>query len=324
MGDHRCVSRLVVSSAIYWTCTIGCAFADSFVGGHIFDAITKRPVAGADVYVEYSSRRIGAAKSDGDGVYRVPFVMPSTIPATAFATITASGAGHAASTENLQIMDGSSGAVKDLELYPIGLLECRSQAEHSVIIGNFLPPSPAGTLSDLSRRIAKSLEFSLKTRLQAVHLILDKQPSFEPCESAKPATSKLGAGYAKALKADAFVDGDVSHDKRLLGYAVSFYVSDAYDFFPDPQLASNRNLELDTPSAVSVSDETHLAVLASIAAGLAKRKDCATALQVISVGERLIEEPITSSNALRADYFAQLRKGCEEQLPNVGLRKTTK
>jgi hypothetical protein len=323
MGAPYFVLCLIVSLALLVS-KADPAFADSFVGGKIVDAITQQPIAGADVYVEYSSKRIGVGKSNIDGVYRVSFTLPSPIPAVAFATVTASGAGHAANASNLQITDGSSDAAVNLELYPSGLLECRSQSEHSVIIGNFLPPSPAGALSDLSRRIAKSLEFALRIRLQAVHLTLGKQPSFEPCEAAKPATTKFGAKYARALKADAFVDGDVAVALDIRdqpGYSVSFSVSDAYDFFPDPQVVGNRYLNLNAPSRVSVSDETHIAVLASIAVGLAKKNDCVTAIQVISVAERLIEDPNPDAGELRVDYLAQLRKDCEARVPNVNLRK---
>jgi hypothetical protein len=320
MSALCCAWHLIISLILCSVSMVIPALADSFVGGRIIDAITQQPIGGADVYVEYSSQRIGVGKSDIDGLYRVSFTLPSTMPTVAFATVTASAGGHAANASNLQITDGRSDAAVNLELYPSGLLECRSQSEHSVIIGNFLPPSPAGALSDLSRRIAKSLEFALRTRLQAGHLTLAKQPSFEPCEAAKPATTKMGAEYAKALRADAFVDGDVALNNRLPGYFVNFYVSDAYDFFPDPQIAANRNLDLNAPSGVSVSDETHVAVLASIAAGLAKKNDCVTAIQVISVAERLMEAQIIDE--LRIDYLARLRTACEARVPNVSLRKT--
>ncbi|WP_143130603.1 hypothetical protein [Bradyrhizobium arachidis] len=180
-----------------------------------------------------------------------------------------------------------------------------------MIVGNFFPP--AGAVSELSRRIATSLEFALKTRLQAVHLTLAKQPSFEPCESAKPITTKLGTNYAKALKADAFVAGDVAQKAGSPAYSVSFYVSDAYDFFADPQVASNPSLDLNSPSGASVSDATHAAVLTSIAAGLAKKNDCVNSIKVIAVAEQLMD-PIPS-------YLMSLRKECESRTPNIDLRR---
>ncbi|WP_298240077.1 hypothetical protein [uncultured Bradyrhizobium sp.] len=223
----------------------------------------------------------------------------------------------------LKITDGVAEPIKDLELFPSGILECKLKAEHSVIIGNFLPPTPAGGLSELSRRIARSLEFALRTRLQSAHLTLNKQPSFVPCEAAKPPTTRFGSGYAKALDADAFVDGDISRDRRLPGYAVNFYVSDAYGLFSDPQLARNRSLNLETPSEVEVSDETHVAVLASIAAGLARKDDCVTAIKVITVAERFLEQPGDNPIPAGFEYLAGLRKSCEVRLPNVNLRKNT-
>jgi hypothetical protein len=61
--------------------------------------------------------------------------------------------------------------------------------------------------TNLSARIARSLEYALNTRLQTVRLNLELLPSFEPCDAAKPRTARLAANFAKALRADAFVGG---------------------------------------------------------------------------------------------------------------------
>lgn len=110
------------------------------------------------------------------------------------------------------------------------------------------------------------------------------------------------------------MDGDVAHNAAS-GYSVSFYVSDAYDFFTDPQVASNTTVDLNTPSGASVSDATHVAVLTSIAAGLANKDDCITAIKVLAVADQLVETPVS--------YVANLRKECEARIPNIGLRRDT-
>jgi hypothetical protein len=308
--------RLIISSIVFLSLPLQALFAaEGFVGGRVLDAITKRPVAGADVYVEYASQKIGSGKTETDGVYQVPFAIPPSAQADTWVTVTAGNSDHGPKTLNVRVTGGQSAGAFDIEIFPAGLLECLSKSDHSVIVGSFLPPVSAGAMSDLSRRIAISLEFALKTRLQAVHLTLAKQPSFEPCEPAKPTTTKLGANYAKALKADAFVAGDVTHEAGVPGYSVSFYVSDAYDFFADPQVASNPSINLNSPSGASVSDATHAAVLTSIAAGLAKKNDCLNSIKVLNVAEKLMD-------SIPPD-LKSLRKECDLRLPNIDLRRNT-
>jgi hypothetical protein len=291
------------------------AFADSILAGTIVDAITQQPVAGADVQVEYSGQTLGAATSDVNGVYRVPFAIPAAAPPLVMMVATARSAAYEIARSSFQINRGTPvDTAHNIEVFPAGVIQCRSQRDHTIIVGNFLPPT-GSALPELSRRIARSLDYALNTRLQAVRLTLEQLPSFEDCDTAKPRTPRLGPNFAKALRADAFVGGDVSQSDGAAGFTVSFQVSDAYGLFGNPEVTLNKSVSLDSPSGASMSGETHAAVLASIAAGLAGKNDCVTAITVLSVAERLVDTI--------PPYITKLRKTCEARVPNAGLRRTT-
>jgi hypothetical protein len=149
----------------------------------------------------------------------------------------------------------------------------------------------------------------LNIRLQTVHLDPDLQPAFEPCNAAKPAIPRFGADFAKALRADAFVGGNIADAPPSL--TVNTYVSDAHDLFAVPLAATSRSIDLDNPSGAPMAVETHVAVLAAIAAGLARKGDCVAAIDVLKVAEQMV--------AAVPPYLAGLRQECEARLPNAGL-----
>jgi hypothetical protein len=300
--------------ACCWLSSVMPGAADSILAGTVTDATTLQPVAGAEVQIEYSGQIVGAGTSDIDGNYSVPFTVPPEAPRVSTMTARARSGGHAMNGSNFQVNAGTPVATThNITLYPIGVMECRSQTGHSVIVGHFLPPD-GRNLADLSTRIARSLEYALNTRLQTVRLELELLPSFEPCDAAKPRTARLAANFAKALRADAFVGGHISAADGSSGFTVSIYVSDAHGLFSSPEMASNRSVDLSNPSGASMSGETHAAVLASIAAGLAKN-DCVSAIAVLSVAERLVD--------VIPPYITTLRKTCESRVPNAGLRRAT-
>jgi hypothetical protein len=281
----------------------------------VTDAITLQPVAGAEVQIEYSGQIVGAGTSDIDGFYRVPFTVPPGAPTVSTMIASARSGGHGVTRSNFQVNAGTPVVTAhNIALFPTGVTDCRSQTGHSVIVGHFLPPV-GRDFTDLSTRIARSLEYALNTRLQTVRLTLELLPSFEPCDAAKPRTPKLAANFAKALRADAFVGGDIAAGDGSPGFTVTIYVSDAHGLFNSPATASNRSVDLSSPSGASMTGETHAAVLASIAAGLAGKNDCVTAIAVLSVVERLVD--------VIPPYITTLRKTCESRVPNAGLRRAT-
>jgi hypothetical protein len=298
-----------------WLLTVMPGAADSILAGAVTDAITLQPVAGAEIQIEYSGQIVGAGTSDIDGFYRVPFTVPPAAPAVLTMVASAHSGSHGVTRSNFQVNAGTPVATAhNIALFPTGVTDCRSQTGHSVIVGHFLPPD-GRNLADLSTRIARSLEYALNTRLQTVRLTLELLPSFEPCDAAKPRTPRLAANFAKALRADAFVGGDIAAADGSSGFTVSIYVSDAHGLFSSPEMASNRSVDLGNPSGASMSGETHVAVLGSIAAGLAEKNDCFSAIAVLSVAERLVDVP--------PPYITTLRRTCESRVPNAGLRRAT-
>jgi hypothetical protein len=292
-----------------WILGANPAAADSILAGTVTDAITHQPVAGAKIDIEYSGHVLGSGTSDVDGIYSISFTMPPSLPTVATMITSAGSQNHEISISNFQVNNGTPVETDhNILLFPLGVTACRSQAPHSIIVGHFLPPV-GRDFSDLPIRVARSLDFALNPRLQIVRLSPDLQPSFEPCDAAKPITPKFGGDFAKALRADAFVTGDISGGPS--NFTVSTYISDAYDLFGAPTIATSRNVDLSNPSGASIAADTYVAVLAAIAAGLAQKDNCAAAITVLSIAEQLVE--------VVPPYISALRKTCQARLPNAGL-----
>jgi hypothetical protein len=312
MVAPRSILNSASALAIVWQLGPGVphALADSILAGKVIDVITQQPIAGAEISIEYAGQVIGSGSTDINGLYSVPFVMPASASAIATMIASARSNAHELNKSNFQVDGGTPVAAShDIALYPAGVTACRSQTGHSVIVGHFLPPV-GSNFADLPARVAQSLDFTLNTKLQSVSLPPDLQPSFEPCEAAKPKTARFGANYAKALQADAFVGGNIAADGPS-EFSVSTYVSDAHSLFTTPKIATSKSVNLDNPSGANMAADIHVAVLASIAAGLAQKDDCVSAVTVLSVAEQLLDPP--------PPYLVDLRQRCEAKLPNIGL-----
>jgi hypothetical protein len=312
----RSTSQVVSIFAIACCCFWGPApsSAEPILAGTVTDAITRQPVGGAEISIEYSGQVIGSSTTDIDGRYSSPFTIPPLAPTLVTMIASVRGQNYEISKTNFQVRAGTPvEATHNISIFPLGVTICRSQTDHSVIVGHFLPPV-GKDFSDLSARVARSLDFALNTRLQTVHLSGSLQPSFEPCDAANPKTPRLGGDFARALRADAFINGDIADGPS--SFTVNTYVSDAYDLFSVPATVTNRSVDLSNPSGASMAGETHAAVLAAIAAGLAKKDDCITALTVLSVAEQLVE--------VVPQYMSSLRKACEARLPNRDLARASR
>jgi len=57
-----------------------------------------------------------------------------------------------------------------------------------------------------------------------------------------------------------------------------------------------------------MADETHVAVLAAVAAGIINKNDCATAMKVLAVAEQMAGSA--------PDYLLQMKDYCIAKLPN--------
>jgi hypothetical protein len=320
MVAPRLILRSASALAAFWLLGVALGAAQSILAGTVTDAITQQPIGGAAVVIRYGGQTIGTGTTDINGQYIAPFAMPAGAPAlTALTAVASKDDVYEAYGPSFQVDGGRPvGNVHNIALFPKGVTDCRSQSRHSVIVGYFAAPAERD-VRELSRRIAESLRYELNTSLQKVKVTLELLPSFEPCDAAKPRTPQLGASFAKALKADAFLSGNIAVADSPSSYTVNMYVSDAYGFFRDPMRASNRSINLDNPSGTSVSAETHAAMVVSIAAGLKSNNDCVTAISVLSVAEQLVRD----AGATVQPGFSKLRADCEALVPQAGLRRRT-
>jgi hypothetical protein len=110
------------------------------------------------------------------------------------------------------------------------------------------------------------------------------------------------------LLADGFVGGEVAHSAAEQAFKVSTYVNDAYDRLRPFVRAESLNVDLDSPSGATMADDTHAAVLASVAAGIISKGDCATAMKVLAAAEQIAGSTPT--------YISKMKEFCVAQLPN--------
>ena len=285
------------------------AKAQRIVAGTVTDALTGTPIADALVTIKYLDQEVGKGTTDSEGHYQVPLGAPPSAAnqAPMSMSLFVSDGSHKDRIVPLQVVNGRA-----LEpTYDVGLLipaiaSCSSASKHSVIVGHFLAPVDHAYL-ELSEHVAKVLDFSLNVELQKVHLDKSLQPDFEPCNEANLKIPKLGKSFARAVRADAFVGGNVGSSAP---YTVTTEVSDAFELFDRPESTMSKNVDIDNPTVAILRPETHAAVLGSIAAGLAT-KDCENSLAVISVARRIVKDA--------PEYLSVLQTKCQNQLPNNGL-----
>jgi hypothetical protein len=286
------------------------AQADSIVAGTVLDALSGVPIGATVVRVEYSGQEVGAGTTDVEGHYRVSFTIPPAAPSLVNMVVSVSDGVHAPLKTIFQVKNGATVQdVVDLPLLTPAFASCRSLVKHFIVVGHFSSPVDRTAFVELPKHVADALQFSLITRLQTRHLASDLQPAFVACEPAQPQALPLGKNFARALQADAFISGNIAGADP--NFTVSTYVSDAYKLFMLPEVTTSDNVNINIPPAAVIKGETHVAVLAAIAEGLAERGDCANSLTIISVAEQFVKKI--------PQYLVDLRQQCRANLPNVGL-----
>ena len=286
------------------------AKAQRIVAGTVTDALTGTPIPDAVVTVKYLDQELGKGTTDGEGHYRVPFGVPppTSNQGPVSISLSLSDGLHKDRIVSLQVVNGHAvQPTNDVALLIPAIASCPSKSKHSVIVGHFLPPVDHDYL-ELSEHVATAMDYSLNMELQKVHLDKSLQPDFEPCNEAKLKNAKLGKKFARAVKADAFVSGNVSSGPP---YTVTTEVTDAFELFDRPESTISQNVDIDEPTTATLKPETHAAVLGSVAAGLATNEDCENSLAVVSVAKRIVKDI--------PNYLLELQQGCQAKLPNNGL-----
>jgi hypothetical protein len=284
----------------------------SIVRGAVTDAITGLPIAGAEVRIEYSGQIFGTGTTDLDGRYATWFKLPSNASRQLNVAFSVNDQAHTPQTKSLEVQRGSTEAtVVDAALLSPALAICRSTSDRIVVVGHFLSPIDRPLYTQVPEHLAKVFEYAINSRLQTRHLPRSVQPAVLPCESAQPQTPELGSNFARALRADAFISGNISGGTTEQGFKIVTYVSDAYGFFDHPEPTASDKINVDDPRSAVLKGETSAAILAAIAAGLANSGDCIDSLTVVSLAQEVVE-----STPL---YLINLRNKCETILPNKGL-----
>lgn len=277
------------------------ASLDVIVVGELSDATTGQPIVGAPTEVRFGDATVGSALSDERGRFRIPATLPGSSNLYV-AQLAVAHPDYAAKTVEFQVVNKEP--ARDsyaLELFPRRLTPCLPErdAAHLVVVGHFR--SPLGEdIADLSERLAEAMQFDLLNQLQRVRLATPLQPVFAPCTDARPRQLTHGKTLARALRADALVHGNVSREEDR--FHVSTHVSDAYADAPTPATATSRDVDLANPAIASMNPETHVAVLAAVAAGFLDDRDCGSALAVASAAERLAGQPPA--------FAAEVRRRC--------------
>jgi hypothetical protein len=250
---------------------------------------------------------LGSAVTDASGAFRISFDPPVTSGPDDL-SLEVQHADYVKVSTIVPSVDTET-EIQKLQMLPSALLGCRIAPNlRAVVVGSFLPP-PGVVFSDLPRRLAEAMHFSLRPLVQAQHLPNSLQPRFVQCGAADLQMIDLGKDLARALNADAFVSGAVAAETAR--YTVSAYVNDAYEVFAGPEPITSTSVDLSLPATAHLSADTHVAILAAVAAGLANQNDCITAIDVIKAAETLV--------AAAPPYLSSLRAKCEAEVPNNGL-----
>ncbi len=262
---------------------------------------------------------LATGTSDTSGHFRFSFDLGSGPDAHALKLL-GSGANFASGSRDVIVSSGSP----DLPFYSLGLLPqdvaaCLLDSPFLVIIGHFRSSSSDTPFTDFSERIADALTYNLNydllLPLQEVKILRDFQPVFYRCDEATPRTKQLAGTYARALKAHAFISGDVQHQQGQ--FRVSTYVGDAYDLFVPPLRTVNEGVDLSDPGAAKLDPNTHAAILLALAAGYEQSGRFAECVDVAVAADQL--DPGIST-LLRQTIQRQLAS-CQEKLPNRGLAR---
>ncbi|MDE3819695.1 hypothetical protein [Sinorhizobium meliloti] len=302
---HSQAASLLFALALSWSQSAANA---EELAGKVIDSLTKLPMSGVLVSAELSGNQIGKAYTGSDGTFSVAIQLPTTD--LTYVTAIISSPDYDSVSIPVPFDDGSALNAPTIPMQLRWISACKTGYERTIIVGHFLPPSTAGNQTDLADRVALSMSSALLKKLQQIHLATDLQPTFWPCSAAKARRPELGASIAKALLADAFVGGDVTHSAAN-AFEVSTYVSDAYGQLGTFVHAKNTNVDLDSPSGATMADETHVAVLAAVAAGIINKDDCATAMKVLAVAEQM-------ASAVPS-YLQRMKEHCIVLLPNRRL-----
>lgn len=302
-GPARLLVLSVLCGAFAVFSTIAAA-QQTILSGNVIDEVTGQPIVGAEVTVLRDTETLGSGPTDPNGRYNLSFRVDSSSGANL--ALRVDRPGYSPRQLGFQLVDGQPfDAPGEIGMLAEALSPCRSNLRHTIIIGNFR--SPVGEeLQELTERITDALQFDLIIRLQQNRLDPALQPVFAPCSGARPAVLQHSKRLVRALHADSLVYGDVT--STAAPFTVKTLITDAYDLFQMPQAHLNDAVDLNDPTSATMSNAVHAAILASLAAGLARTdtSQCAEVISILNTIEQLVSSPPQTLETLRQECIPHL------------------
>lgn len=285
-------------------------YSQSVINGIVTDIVSQQRIAGAQVDAIRDGAEIGTSNSSFGGGYSVSFPVTDANRNSSI-TLKISHPAYLPATHSVQLSNGQPvNTTYPIRLVPKDIVDCSRQVEHTIIVGRFRPPI-GEQIDDLPERIRDALHYNLNHRLQTVELLRVK-PVFEYCSAAGDKWSAYGKELAQFLKAHAYVYGEVIKNPSV-NFKVRAFVKDAYDLFSTPYLVENENVNLAEAASAIMNVETYVALLGSVAAGLAANDDCESAITVVNVAETEL------ADASAFEFLSSIKRKCMPQLPHNDL-----
>lgn len=278
------------------------------VNGTLRDPTTDGPIVGATVEVYSGTEKLGFDKSDSSGRFRVELEMAESAEPRS-TQLLISHEDFVERSADVVIAPGQTEHESySLDLLPRELSRCVLEGGHAVVVGHFRWPNDL-PFRDLTSRIAEALTYSLHTRLQQQHLPVHYQPRVFACKEAEPRDVNRAGNIARALRADAFLTGDVLRENGA--YTVSAQVSDRFELFVPPRRSESRGVSLEIPGAAQLDPSTHADVLTAVAKGYEEEGKYAECVEVTVAAERILGS--------LGPAIQQRRESCQARTANHAL-----
>jgi hypothetical protein len=272
--------------------------------GVVSDLATGGAVAGATMEMRCGVTTLGQGVTDDAGKFDLVAAGCREEPTLSVR--------HESYTEHSRRVP-AAGDDMEIGLLPKALGGCVLKEAQGIVVGHFRAPvSAAGTDSDLAGRIAEALTYDVLTIVQTLNLPPALQPRFLACDEAKPRSVDFAAGYARALKADALIVGNIEPVNGA--FDVRAYIGDAFQLFKPPVPSMARGVALNDPAVAKLGPEMHAAILTAVARGYAERRRFTECVDVAVAAGRLLSRSTSALDQTLARCqdgtgLADLRRG---------------
>lgn len=309
MNSLRDLRRALTLATLLSSAALAPALADTIVKGRVTDPTNGAGVSGAILELRRGADVVAAGISDLDGYFELAFAMDAVPEQRTLALGVVAGdylPGGASVVVTGGRPDRDAYAV---ELMPVELRGCRGARARLVVVGYFGNPATGADAPQLAYTLVTGLQSKLLPELQKHHLPTDFQPVFQACPDARPASPSYLDDYARTLRADAFLSGDVLQTGP--SYRVRTYVGDRHGVFDPPRSVVNDDVAVADPAAAELDVATHAYLLVALANGYAEEQRYAECVDVCVAAEQLLGAAVPE--------IAEQRERCRSNTDNAGL-----